>query len=151
MGQVGVTEHPYRIGVAIGLPAEGNVLDFAALDGYTGCATVSRNTRYGYGCNDDLSVSKKALFGAEKLSLVPYTYQRDIGLPDKNNVLIFEGDICKAESINVVGMIAYVPEHAAYYLLDYENSKYYELNEERCKSIEVIGNMFEHSDLLNLN
>lgn len=103
--------------------------------------------------NDELSTSKKALFGAEKLSLVSeerYTYHRDIGLEDGNGNLIFEGDICKATSHNIMGVVAYVPEHASYYLLDDVNLKYYPLGEDYCKNIEIIGNVFDNREFLHL-
>ena len=101
--------------------------------------------------NNDLFISKKTLFGTEKLSLVSskrYVYHQDIGLSDVNNHLIFEGDVCKIKHLNVIGVITYIPENAAYYLLDDKNLKYYPLNEERCKQIEIIGNVFENNDLL---
>ena len=103
--------------------------------------------------NDDLSMAKarKSLFGTTKLNLVSdqrYIYQRDIGLLDKKKNLIFEGDICSTKSGDVMGVIAYVPEHASYYLLDDRTMKYYPLGEERCKQLEVIGNIFENKDLL---
>lgn len=101
--------------------------------------------------NNDLSISKKALFGAERLSLVSdqrYVYQNDIGLYDKKKKLIFEGDICKIEHLGVVGVVAYVSEHASYYVLDDKNLKYYTLGEERCEQIEVIGNIFENEYLM---
>lgn len=101
--------------------------------------------------NNDLSTSKKALFGTEKLSLASehrYTYHRDIGLNDVNGHIIFEGDICKIDRLNVIGVIVYVSEHASYYLLDEKNFKYYPLSEDRCREIEIIGNIFENKDLL---
>ena len=104
--------------------------------------------------NDDLSTSKKALFGTEKLSLVSdqrYTFHKDIGLYDKNNILIFEGDICRIQFLDSIGMVAYVPEHAAYYLFDYKNSKYYTLGTAQCKEVEIIGNIFDNADLLQDN
>lgn len=104
--------------------------------------------------NNDLSTSKNALFGSKRLSLASdqrYIFHRDIGLCDKNKSLIFEGDICKVPSFDIVGLIAYVPEHASYYLLDYKNSKYYELGIDECKEIEIIGNVLENSNLIGLN
>ena len=101
--------------------------------------------------NNDLSISKKAMFGTEKLSLVSnqrYVFHRDIGLRDMNNTLIFEGDVCRIARLDTVGVIAYYPEHAAYYLFDYTNSKYYTLGIDKCKEIEIIGNVFDNDDLL---
>ena len=101
--------------------------------------------------NNDLSISKKAMFGAEKLSLVSYQryiFHRDIGLHDMNETLIFEGDICRIARLDVIGVIAYCSEHASYYLFDYTNSKYYVLGITKCKEIEVIGNVLENNDLL---
>lgn len=101
--------------------------------------------------NNDLSISKKAMFGTEKLSLVSnqrYVFHRDIGLRDMNNTLIFEGDVCRIARLDTVGIVAYCSEHAAYYLFDYANSKYYTLGIDKCKEIEVIGNVFDNEDLL---
>lgn len=105
--------------------------------------------------NDDLSIEKtrKSLFGKTKLTLVSeqrYIYQRDIGLLDKNGNLIFEGDICSTKSEDVMGVIAYVPQHASYYLLDDRDMKYYPLGEERCKQLEVIGNIFEREGIVSM-
>lgn len=105
--------------------------------------------------NNDLSMekTKKSLFGKSKLTLVSeqrYTYQRDIGLLDKNGNLIFEGDICSTNSGDVMGVIAYIPEHASYYLLDDREMKYYPLGEERCKQLEVVGNVFEREGLISM-
>lgn len=101
--------------------------------------------------NNDLSTSKKALFGTEKLSLASdnrYTWHRDIGLTDKNNKLIFEGDICKCKDGAFTGVVAYVRERAAYYLLDDEHMTYYPLGIEHMDMVEVVGNVFENQDLL---
>lgn len=100
--------------------------------------------------NNDLSKSNKSLFGYNKLNLVPdcrYTYQNDIGLFDKKGVLIFEGDILKSES-GLIGLVAYVPEKAAYLFLDYNNTKYYPLGSDICKQLSIIGNNFENPELV---
>ena len=104
--------------------------------------------------NNDLSTSKKALFGTEKLSLVSdiqYTWHRDIGLYDKNNKLVFEGDICRCKDGVFTGVVVYVREHAAYYLLDDENMKYYPLGIEYMDMVEVIGNICENQDLITIS
>ena len=101
--------------------------------------------------NNDLSTSKKALFGAEKLSLasdIQYTWHRDIGLYDKNNKLVFEGDICRCNDGVFTGVVAYVREHAAYYLLDNEHMTYYPLGVNYMDMVEVIGNVCENQDLI---
>jgi hypothetical protein len=105
--------------------------------------------------NDDLSMekTKKSLFSKTKLTLVSeqrYICQRDIGLTDKKEKLIFEGDICSTKSGDIMGVIAYIPEHASYYLLDDRTMKYYPLGKERCKQLEVIGNVFEREGLISM-
>ncbi len=109
--------------------------------------------------NGDLYISKKSLFGTEKLSLgsdTRYTYHRWIELYDKNRKRIFEGDICTIEIeseygiVVNIGVITYIPEHASYYLLDHKNLKYYplvEFNSE--KHIEVVGNCFDNEGLIS--
>lgn len=95
--------------------------------------------------NGDLYIAKKTLFG-EKLELVSdrkYTKHRSIGLRDGNNVEIYEGDVCRIESLDVTGVITYIPEHASYYLLDNQKYKYYPLHEARCRQLKVVGNVFD--------
>ena len=101
--------------------------------------------------NNDLYISKKTLFGTEKLILVSdnkYIWHKDIGLYDKNDTLIFEGDICRIEHLDIVGVIAYASERASYYIFDDKNSKYYTVRVDYCKQIEVIGNICENQNLL---
>lgn len=103
--------------------------------------------------NNDLYISKKALFGTKKLSLVSdnrYIWHRDIGLVDKNKKLVFEGDICKCKDGAFTGVVSYVHEHAAYYLLDNEHMTYYPLGAEYMDKVEVIGNVLEDQNLLSV-
>lgn len=101
--------------------------------------------------NGDLFASKKSLFGREKLSLISeqnYTIHRDIGLFSRNAKMIFEGDICKSDDPDVIGVVTYIPEHASYYLLNDKTLKYYPLTIERCIELEIIGNVIENPELI---
>ena len=101
--------------------------------------------------NEDMYVSNKRKF-SHKLVLVPeqrFVVQRGIGMNDRNGKQIFEGDICKITARNIIGVIAYVPQHASYYLIDDKNRKYYPLYEKLIvEQVEVIGNVCENNDLL---
>lgn len=103
--------------------------------------------------NNDLSTSKKAVFGNVKLSLASderYVWHRDIGLTDKDKVLIYEGDIVEINfgKVKINTLVTYAPENASYILLDFKIHKYYSLGKNRCEFIKVIGNVFENHDLL---
>lgn len=102
--------------------------------------------------NDDLNETKKSMFGKSKLSLIPdcrYAVTRDIGTYDKNGTLIYEGDILKSDENDIIGLVAYIPDKAAFVLLDYRKSKFYPLGTEICKDrLTIIGNNFENPELL---
>ena len=104
--------------------------------------------------NDKFSTDKNAIFGKKKKFFVTddrYVYHRDIGLLDCDNVLIYEGDILevKPNEDKIVNMlVTYLPEIAAYVLLDFNDYKYYPLGSDKSKYIKVIGNVFDNLDLL---
>lgn len=96
---------------------------------------------------------QKTLFGFGKLVDVTsqrYVSHRDIGIIDANGFLIFEGDILRLNNLNVIGIAAYAHEIGGYVMLEDVKQEYYPLSSERSEHIEIIGNVFENSDLLPL-
>ena len=76
----------------------------------------------------------------------------DIGIKDKENHLIHEGDIC-AVDINpdkvIKGLIIYFPEIASFVFVDYTENKYYPLTQSMCKErMLIIGNCFDNAYLI---
>lgn len=102
---------------------------------------------------EDVIIFVNNLFGRKKPSLVPssrYVYQRDIELLDKDDVLMYEGDIVQGDTtdIHFIGIITYLPQLASYVVLDYHTGKYYSLGEKQRKLIKIIGNIFDNRDML---
>ena len=96
----------------------------------------------------------KKLFGFVKLCLgsdVRYTIHRSTGMRDKNDRLIFEGDICNVKDGEFTGIVSYVEEHCAYYLLDHQNAKFYPLGEAYHDVVEVIGNVIDTPELIKVD
>ena len=104
--------------------------------------------------NGDMYICDNRIFPklSHKLVLVPeqrFTVHRHIGMNDSNGKPIFEGDICKITKRNVIGVVAYIAQHASYYLLDDKHLKYYPLYENLiAEQVEVVGNIFDNNDLL---
>lgn len=97
---------------------------------------------------DELYEIKESFLGLTKtkisLDSERYVYQKDIGLYDKNGVLVYEGDFIQAQvkdDKTINGVVVFAPELSAYILLCDDTSEYFVLGTEVCKYIEVIGNI----------
>lgn len=107
--------------------------------------------------NEDLYMLEKPIFRKRnklvQLSKERYVYHRDIGLTDKNGVLIYQGDIVKAninEGEYINAEVAYVEHIASYVILDFKEGRYYSLGTEECSHLEIIGNVFDTPELLGV-
>lgn len=95
----------------------------------------------------DLYIVKSTVFGNDKVELVDdnrYIAHNYIDANDKYNNPIFEGDIVKhTGDDDISGIVAYHPEHAAYYVFDENNNAYYRLIGENRDEMQVVGNVFD--------
>lgn len=78
-----------------------------------------------------------------------FILQRSILLQDKTDKEIYEGDILKTTK-NIIGVVSYSTDLAAYVLLEYKSNKYYPLSSDICKQSRIIGNIIDNEDLLYL-
>ena len=98
--------------------------------------------------NGDLYRIKNTFFG-NKLTLLSderYIWHKSIGVFDKNQEEIYEGDYVEAEVDKdkiVTGMICYAHEYASYIILCTDTNEYYHIGSELSEFIKVIGNVFD--------
>ena len=96
----------------------------------------------------ELVESKKSLFG-NKLTFVDqnrYVYQKYIELNDKNDTLIYVGDMLEAkvsEDRVIQGMVTLAPELSSYIILCFDSEEYFTLGESVKDLIQVVGNVFD--------
>lgn len=107
----------------------------------------------------ELFMIKQSLFGVVKIPLKldtnKYVYHKSIGLFDKNNEEVFEGDYIKANVGKVdeddensedkieIGIVSYAHELSAYVILCVNSDTFYTLGSQVCDYIEVVGNVFD--------
>lgn len=84
-----------------------------------------------------------------------YILMQSTGLKDKNDKLIFEGDIVNGANYDRpysqhsdIGKILFCSETCKFVLKQPDNWHTIELDKEYCKNMEVIGNIYENPELL---
>ena len=105
--------------------------------------------------NENLYRVESSLFGKkDKLILLDedrFIVHRDTGLTDKNSVIIFEGDIVKAEvedNAFIIAEVVYLHNIASYAIMSFKMETWYNLGTQVSERIEVIGNVFDTPNLL---
>ena len=107
--------------------------------------------------NEDLFLIKRFFFGLIKsivrLNTDKYVYHKDIGIVDKDNKTIYEGDYIQAtvEKANKendrdkveIGVVSFAHELSAYVLLCVNSDIFYTLGSNVSSEIEIIGNVFD--------
>lgn len=98
----------------------------------------------------ELFLIKQSLFGMTKVPLVlsqdRYIYHEDVGLYDKENVLVYEGDYLQAEveeDRSVIGVVAYAHELSSYVILCVDSDEIFTLGSTTTEFIQVVGNVFD--------
>ncbi len=103
----------------------------------------------------DLVKIKKSFFRTkEKLfNHSNYELQYSTGIKDKNNILVYEGDIIIADIMGeeIKTLCVFSDYICSYVLLDFISNKYYTLSKDKSRVIKVIGNIYDNQELIKGN
>jgi YopX protein len=81
----------------------------------------------------------------EKIPPIPLQFT---GLHDRNGKKIFEGDILKDNDCNDIGDVKWHMESAHFYI-EWLGSDFLNMDDSDLKSCEIVGNIYQHPELLN--
>ena len=106
----------------------------------------------------------KSIYSIDEFLVVPtdekYPLMQYTGLKDKNDVEIYEGDILKypyvrSSSVNYtieIGVIEWSDEYCGFIIDEVQNiGGFCGIESKHMNELEVIGNIYEHSNLLDNN
>ena len=103
----------------------------------------------------DLVKIKKGFLRTKEKLLNPsnYEFQYSTGIKDKNNILVYEGDIIIADIMGeeIKTLCVFSDYTCSYVLLDFISNKYYTLSKDKNRSIKVIGNIYDNKELMEDN
>lgn len=84
----------------------------------------------------------------DSCSVIEETISQYTGLPDKCGTKIFEGDILQNVSNGKTAVVQWFSEHSAFMLWCKSENQVYWLYDNNFSDIEVIGNIYDNSELL---
>lgn len=84
----------------------------------------------------------------DRCSVIEETIGQFTGLTDKNNTMIFEGDIIQDVKEGKTAVVQWFSEHSAFMLWCKSENQVYWLFDNDFLNIEVIGNIYNNPELL---
>lgn len=115
---------------------------------FRGKSTLTKNWYYGDLTSVDVEQSKLVYIIQKgvRICVIPETVGQYVMLTDKNNNMIFDGDIvhCRTTSCSFTGVVEYSKQFARYRVRTKNNC--YAMDS--CFQYEVIGNIYDNPELM---